>query len=126
MACLNPQDLYSHANEVVQILSDTFDKLTAIADKYNLDRCGVIKLAIAAMQKTAENDVFWLLLSAEKALKCAPPDGVTIKPDGKHPLDPCEYEVKEIHRNVTVEVIRCRKCGHTEISWRRQEDTEDF
>lgn len=31
------------------------------------------------------------------------PDGVTIKPDGLHELDPCMYKLKEIHRNVEEE-----------------------
>ncbi len=56
--------------------------------------------------------------------KCCLP-GMTIKPDGINELDPCKYEVTEIHRNVTVEILRCQKCGHMEISWYRQEDTED-
>ena len=56
--------------------------------------------------------------------KCQFPDGMVIKPDGVNELDPCEYEVVEAYRNVTIEVLRCRKCGHTEISWYRQEDTE--
>lgn len=50
---------------------------------------------------------------------------VTIKPDGVNDLDPCVYELMEKHRNVTVEVLRCPKCGHIEILWHRQEDTED-
>ena len=57
--------------------------------------------------------------------KCAPPNGITIKPDGKNELDPCVYELTEIHRNVTVEVSRCLVCGYVDISWKRQEDTED-
>ena len=58
-------------------------------------------------------------------MKCSFPDGITVKPDGVHDLDPCEYELTERHRNVTVEVLRCRKCGHVEISWFRQDDTID-
>lgn len=57
--------------------------------------------------------------------KCSFPPGITIKPDGKHELDPCIYEDIERHRNVTVTVSRCRVCGHIEISWERQEDTID-
>lgn len=57
--------------------------------------------------------------------KCHLPDGISIRPDGVNELDPCLYELKEIHRNVTVEVCQCKKCGHIEISWHRQEDTED-
>ena len=56
--------------------------------------------------------------------KCNFPGGVVLKLDSVHELDPCVYEVAEVHRNVTVEVLRCRVCGHTEISWYRQEDTE--
>lgn len=57
--------------------------------------------------------------------KCAFPDGMTIKPDGINELDPCSYELLEKHINVTVEVLRCKKCGHIEILWHRQEDTID-
>jgi len=57
--------------------------------------------------------------------KCSLPDGVSIKPDGVHEIDPCMYEVAEVYRNVTIEVLRCKRCGHTEISWFRQEDTEE-
>lgn len=57
--------------------------------------------------------------------KCSFPEGMTIRPDGVHELDPCTYEVVEKYRNVTVEVLRCPKCGHTEISWYRQEDAEE-
>ena len=57
--------------------------------------------------------------------RCTWGDGITVKPDGVHELDPCEYEVVEVYRNVTVEVLRCRRCGHIEITWRRQSDTEE-
>ncbi len=56
--------------------------------------------------------------------KCNFPDGLHIKLDSVHELDPCVYEVAEVHHNVTVEVLKCRVCGHTEISWYRQDDTE--
>ena len=49
-----------------------------------------------------------------------------IKPDGVHKLDPCAYEAKEIHTNVTVTVSQCTRCGHVEIEWKRQEGTEDI
>lgn len=57
--------------------------------------------------------------------KCRFPPGITVKPDGEHELDPCIYEEIERYVNVTVSVSRCRKCGHIEISWERQEDTEE-
>lgn len=57
--------------------------------------------------------------------KCHYPEGMSIKPDGVHELDPCVYRLKEIHRNVTLEVLQCENCGSIKMFWRRQEDTED-
>lgn len=71
----------------------------------------------------------WAELIADKLLangvmvKCATPN-VTIKPNGVHELDACTYEVIEEYRNVTVEVLRCKRCGNVEVFWSRQEDTE--
>lgn len=56
--------------------------------------------------------------------KCTLPDGLTIKPDGVNELDPCRYEEIERYKNVIVSILRCPKCGHIEIEWERQEDTE--
>lgn len=53
-------------------------------------------------------------------IRCIWPDGMEIKPDGVHALDPCSYDVIEEHHGVTVRVLRCRNCGHEEIEW---EDT---
>lgn len=58
--------------------------------------------------------------------KCSFGHGITIKPDGINELDPCIYEDKEIHSNVTVYVRRCQKCGNIDIAWKRQDDTEDI
>lgn len=57
--------------------------------------------------------------------KCSWGDGVTIKPDGENELDPCIYEEIEKYKNVTITISRCKKCGHIEISWQRQDDTEE-
>ena len=48
-----------------------------------------------------------------------------MKPGGIAPLDPCVYELKEIHRNVDVEIRQCLECGHVLITWNRTADTED-
>lgn len=61
----------------------------------------------------------------DSSCKCAFPEGMTILLDGVHELDPCIYRTKEIHRNVTVKVCQCPKCGSVEVLWYRQEDTED-
>jgi hypothetical protein len=58
--------------------------------------------------------------------KCSFSDGVTIKPDGIHELDPCIYEEVERYANVTISIMRCKKCGNVEISWYKQEDTEEL
>ena len=56
--------------------------------------------------------------------KCKHSGDIIIKPDGVTELDPCVYEDIEKYKNVTVIVSRCIYCGHIEISWVRQEDTE--
>ena len=56
--------------------------------------------------------------------KCKHSGDIIIKPDGANELDPCVYEDIEKYKNVTVIVSRCIYCGHIEISWVRQEDTE--
>ena len=55
--------------------------------------------------------------------KCSWPEGLTIKPDGQNELDPCIYDQVEEYENVTVRILRCRKCGHIQIEWERQENT---
>ena len=63
-------------------------------------------------------------MNATSICKCQPPDGVTIKPDGVNELEPCIYEEVETHHNVTVHVLRCRKCGHIEIEWERNDGND--
>ena len=58
--------------------------------------------------------------------KCKFPDGIVIKPDGIHELDPCEYQEVERYANVTISIRRCKKCGSIDIAWFRQEDTEEL
>ena len=57
--------------------------------------------------------------------KCKFSKGVIVKPNGVNELDPCIYEDIECYKNVTVTISRCTVCGHIEISWKRQEDTEE-
>ena len=56
--------------------------------------------------------------------KCSYPEGISIRPDGVNELDPCIYEVVEIHKNVTVALMQCINCGHEEIVWYSQPDSE--
>lgn len=58
--------------------------------------------------------------------KCSFPAGVIIRPDGVNELDACRYREVERYKNVTVRVLRCARCGHTEVTWTRQEDTEQL
>ena len=48
---------------------------------------------------------------------------ITIKPDGVNELDPCLYQEIEAHKNVTVHILRCVRCGHIEVEWERQDNT---
>jgi hypothetical protein len=38
------------------------------------------------------------------------------------PVDPCIFEVEEVHHNVTVEVLRCKRTGRREIIWYAKEE----
>ena len=51
-------------------------------------------------------------------------DGVIIKPDGVHELDPCIYQDIEAYENVTVFISRCINCGHINITWKTQPNTK--
>ena len=42
------------------------------------------------------------------------------------PVDPCVYEEIEAYKNVTVVISRWIHCGNIDISWKRQEDTEEI
>lgn len=53
-------------------------------------------------------------------------EGVVIKPDGVHELSPHDFVLEEKLKNVTIEILRCRKCGAFSIGWYRQEDTEEI
>ena len=57
-------------------------------------------------------------------MKCTHGEGIDINIAGI-PVDACDYELIQTVRNVTVEVLKCKKCGHVEILWRRQENTEE-
>ena len=82
-----------------------------------------IKAKIKTVEIPAE--LFFRLMELDRDMtKCAFPNGIEIRPDGENAMDPCVYKVKEIHRNVTVTVSECEKCGSVDISWERQEDTD--
>lgn len=58
-------------------------------------------------------------------MRCAHGDGVTVKVGGV-PVDPCIYRAIETHYNCKVHILKCVRCGHIEIEWERQENTEDI
>ena len=58
--------------------------------------------------------------------KCSLPADIVIKPDGVNELDPCIYKDIAKYKNITITISRCSKCGNTEISWERQDDTEEM
>lgn len=55
--------------------------------------------------------------------KCDMGNVKLVAPNG-HEIDPCLYEVVEEHDNCHVEVLRCKYCGHVEISWRKENESE--
>lgn len=55
--------------------------------------------------------------------KCTHLNGIIIKPDGIHELDPCIWEETERYENVTVSVCKCINCGEIDIGWVRQDNT---
>ena len=57
---------------------------------------------------------------------CSFQDGIIIKPDGVHELDPCIYETVEAYQNVSIEIRRCKNCGKIDIVWKRQGNTEEI
>lgn len=73
-----------------------------------------------------QSAIKWLLEDSKQQTelkqKCSYPDGLVIKPDGVHELDPCRYEEIETVYNVNVRVLRCKECGHIELEWFRNED----
>ena len=58
--------------------------------------------------------------------KCKFPDGVVVKLDGIHEVEPHAYRLKQKLKNVTVEILECSECGDVSIGWYRQEDTEEI
>lgn len=58
--------------------------------------------------------------------KCEFTNGITIKPDGVHELDPCIYQEIEKYANVTISIRKCKNCGNIDIVWYRQDDTEEL
>lgn len=80
-------------------------------------------LEMDLMLANAENAMLKDAIAKLRGKKCTFGPGVTIKPDGVIELDPCIYEIEEIHENVTVYVRRCKDCGSVDISWKRQENT---
>lgn len=76
----------------------------------------------------------WSIHEAWALLDWIPPEGtmhnkchrfkdVVIKPDGENELDPCHYEEISRYENVTVSVLKCKRCGHIELAWHKQPNT---
>ncbi len=56
---------------------------------------------------------------------CSFGEGIVIKPNGVDELVPCDFDLVEIHENVRVEVLRCKRCGEISYGWFRQDNTID-
>lgn len=76
---------------------------------------------------TTGRTIFPYLSQGERAMtKCSHGDGITVKPDGVNELDPCRYREVQVLKNVTLHVLECMKCGHIELEYEKQADTEDI
>lgn len=51
-------------------------------------------------------------------------NGFDIKPDGIHSLDPCQFEEDEVWTNVTVQILKCKKCGEVSIGWYKNSNSK--
>lgn len=72
---------------------------------------------------TCQNDIISIIDKCPDICSFGP--GISVKPDGVNDLDPCSYDEIETYKNVTVHVLKCKKCGHIEYEWERQENTEE-
>ena len=43
------------------------------------------------------------------------------RPDGEHAMSLHDYEEIEVVHNVTVQILKCRRCGKISIGWYREE-----
>lgn len=65
-----------------------------------------------------------MIILCSNCNKCTFPNGIVIKPDGVNELDPCVYREVERYVNATVVISECEKCGHIDIAWFAQPNTE--
>lgn len=54
--------------------------------------------------------------------KCEHPGCKTILFFGQE-IDPCRYEDIEVHENVDLTILRCKKCGNIDFEWKRRPET---
>ncbi len=57
--------------------------------------------------------------------KCKHPEGMSVNINGI-PIDPCLYATQRVFTNCTVEISRCKNCGHIEINWYKTANTEEI
>lgn len=54
---------------------------------------------------------------------CSFPENMEMKINNI-PVDPCKFIESECYKNVTIQILKCEKCGRISIGWKRQNNTE--
>lgn len=57
--------------------------------------------------------------------ECSFPKGMDLKINDI-PVEPCNFVEIESYRNVTVQILKCQKCGKISVGWKRQDNTEEI
>ena len=117
--------------KVIAEQQDSYEKV--IAEQQDSYEKGYVELQLLFQKKEWELNAAWekhcraLREQYQNALMSAKlkSTGEKFVLERTHDNEPCIFREKEKYRNVTVVISECKKCGHTDISWIRQDDTEE-
>ena len=128
---------YISWNQVIVIDKKQMVKADALIDDgvHNLAGGDYIKILVSAPHNMAFNapengmyrvnnwkEIYSLVhrLLDNQPKKCSFREGVSIRPDGVHELEPHAYQETQIIHNATVSILKCKNCGKESVGWLRQ------